>query len=90
MTYRKRYRQRAGAIKHVKAALAKRASESGHRIAKHIIHRKLGETFLIPSLRPTYATNEELIKEEIRRVAREVRKNPRKTLKTAYRLLRTK
>ena len=44
-SYQKKYvrRQRAGGIKHLKDAIKKRASDSAHRIGKHIINRKLGE-----------------------------------------------
>ena len=75
-SYQKRYvrRQRAGGIKHLKDAIKKRASDSAHRIGKHIINRKLGETF----------------KGELKRTSKEVRKHPWKTLKTAHRLLRAK
>ena len=88
--YQRRRRQRAGGLKHLKAALTKRASESGQRIARQIIKRKLGETFLIPSLRPKYPTTSELIKHEIDQAMKQARKNPGKMLKTGYRLLRAK
>ena len=83
-------RQRAGAIKHLKAAIKNQASDSAHRIEKHIINRKLGETFLIPSLRPKYSSTTNLIKEELNRTSKQVRKHPWKTLKSAYKLLRAK
>lgn len=83
-------RQRAGGMKHLKAAIRKRASDSAHRIGKYIINRKLGETFLIPSLRPNYSSTSDLIKEELNRTVKEVRKHPWKTLKSAYHLLRAK
>jgi len=90
-SYQKRVRrQRAGGIKHLKDAIKKRAFDSAHRIGKHIINRKLGETFLIPSLRPKYSSTSDLIKEELKRTSKEVRKHPWKTLKTGYRLLRAK
>ena len=89
--YRKRrQRQRAGSMKHLKAAVQKQASESAHRIGRQILNRKLGETFLIPSLRPKYPSTSHLVKQEIGRVGKEIRRKPWKTLKSAYRLLRAK
>lgn len=90
-SYRKHcHRQSAGSMKHVKAAVTKRASASAHRIGKQILKRKLGETFLIPSLRPKYPSTSDLIKQEVRRTGKEIRRNPWKTMKTTYRLLRAK
>ena len=88
---KRRYRKyRGGGLKHLRAALTPKIKESAKRIARHTINRKLGETFLIPSLRPKYSTPKQLIKEEAIHWLKKARANPKKTIKTAWRLLRKK
>ena len=87
---RRRRVYRGAAVRHVKHALKKRAVQSGKRIAKGIIKRKLAETFLIPAIRPKMASNKELIKRELRRHINEVKNNPFVTADKTIRLLRRK
>lgn len=85
---RRRPRQSGAGLKDLKQALIHRAAAGATRIGKHIVNRKLGEMFLVPGLRPTYSTTGQLIKEELSRVGKELRRHPVSHLKTAFNLLR--
>ena len=85
---RKRRTQRGKGFSHLKDALMARGMESANRIGKHIFNRKLGETFLVPGLRPKYSTPLELVENEIRQAVQEFKSRPMHHLKTAYKLLR--
>ena len=88
-THRRRKTTIRGAgIKHVKEALKRRTMKSVKRVGKHIFNQELGKIFLVPGLRPNYATKSQLLKNEVRSAMREFRKKPLAHIKHAFNLLR--
>ena len=84
----KKKTQRGKGFRHLKEALYNRGKESANRIGQHIFNRKLGETFLVPGLRPKYSTPIELFREEIDQAVNQFKKDPVKYLKHGFALLR--